>query len=449
MLAWAGRQNYRLILVSLVLGLAARGIAQEATNVSAPTAVKPEDWSIHFQATTISQKHGSFNAPYAGANSMETTEPWRTTETATLFLGLRLWSGAEIYVNPEASGGKGLSGAVGAAGFPNGEATRVGESKFTPYLARLFLRQTINLGGESETVSADANQLAGKRTKSNLTFTLGKLAAGDVFDDNSLSHDPRTQFENWSLMANGAWDFPADTRGYTYGLTVELNEPGWALRAGSLAEPTEANGSDFDHHISHALGDVVEFEKSYTVGSRAGVVRLLSFINYAHMGSYQETINTSSFAMDITRSRKYRSKFGCGVNVEQEIADDVGLFGRAGWNDGQTETWAFTEIDNTLSLGLSVKGTRWHRKNDVFGLAGVSNGLSPDHRDYLSAGGYGFIVGDSRLSYGRENILETYYAANLIPGMAISFDCQLIGNPAYNRDRGPIFVGGFRVHVAY
>ena len=342
-----------------------------------------------------------------------------------------------------------MSGAVGVAGFPNGEATRVGDSKLTPYLARLFFRQTIDLGGETEPIVADANQLAGMRSKSNLTITLGKFAAGDVFDDNSFSHDPRTQFENWSLMANGAWDFPADTRGYTYGVAIELNEPGWAIRAGSLAEPKEANGADFDHKLSQALGQVVELEEDYTTGSRPGVLRLLGFVNNAHMGSYRETLDSPALSLDVTRSRKYRSKYGYGLNYEQEIADEIGLFGRAGWNDGHTETWAFTEIDNTLSLGISVKGAHWRRKDDVFGLAGVSNGLSRDHRDYLAAGGYGFIVGDGQLNYGREEILEAYYAAKLWKGLTVSLDCQFVANPGYNRDRGPVLVGGFRFHLAY
>jgi high affinity Mn2+ porin len=193
----------------------------------------------------------------------------------------------------------------------------------------------------------------------------------------------------------------------------------------------------------------VELEKNYTISSRPGVIRLLGFVNNAHMGSYRETIDTPALGMDVTLSRQYRSKYGCGLNFEQQITDDVGFFGRAGWSDGHTETWAFTEIDDTLSLGVSFKGTGWGRKDDVFGLAGVSNGLSRDHRDYLAAGGYGFIVGDGRLNYGREDIMETYYAATLLKGITISLDCQLITHPAYNRDRGPVWVNGFRIHASY
>ncbi|MEO6993234.1 MAG: carbohydrate porin [Lacunisphaera sp.] len=434
-----------LVLCLPVLGFSQTGLSDAVLDAGQPA----EEWSLHFQATTISEKHGSFSAPYSGTNSLQTNEPWQTTETGTIFAGRELWSGGEIYLNPEISGGKGLSGTVGAAGFPNGEATRVGATTLTPYLARLFFRQTFNLDATTESVEPDANQLGGSRAKSNITLTLGRFAAGDVFDDNSYSHDPRTQFSNWSLMANGAWDFPADTRGYTYGVAVELNQPDWALRVGALAEPTEANGARFDHQLSHALGTVVEWERSYSIAAQKGVVRFLTYLNSARMGSYRQTIDHPEYGMDITRTRRYRTKQGLGLNFEQAITQDLGLFGRAGWNDGHTETWAFTEIDNTLSLGLSLKGTNWQRKSDTVGLAGVSNGLSSDHRDYLAAGGYGFIVGDGRLDYRREEVLEGYYAAQICRGLTLSVDFQYLMNPAYNRDRGPVVVSGLRLHAQY
>ncbi len=440
----------RVFLTSLVIWFPVLGFSQAGLSDFAPAMTQPaEDWSVHFQATTVSEMHGSFSAPYGGANSLQTNEPWQTTETGTIFVGRRLWSDGELYLNPEVSGGKGLSGTVGAAGFPNGEATRVGATTLTPYLARLFFRQTFNLGSTVGAVEADANQLGGKRAKSNIILTVGRFAAGDVFDDNSYSHDPRTQFSNWSLMANGAWDFPADTRGYTYGLAVELNQPDWAVRAGALAEPSEANGSKFDHKLSRAFGTVVELEKSYSITEQKGVVRFLAYVNSARMGSYRQTIDNPRYGMDVTLTRRYRLKQGLGLNFEQTIAPDLGVFGRAGWNDGHTETWAFTEIDNTFSLGLSLKGTSWQRKSDTVGLAGVSNGLSSDHRDYLAAGGYGFIVGDGRLNYRREEILEGYYAAQIYRGLTLSFDLQYLANPAYNRDRGPVLVSGLRIHAQY
>ncbi|HEY9155987.1 MAG TPA: carbohydrate porin [Opitutaceae bacterium] len=420
-----------------------------AAAATAPVSDENQTWSFHFQATTITQAHDVFSAPYAGENSLQREEPWRTTETMTLFLGVRLWSGGEFYIDPEASGGRGLSGATGLAGFPNGEATRVGNPQLTPYLARLFFRQTFALSEESEPVEADLNQIAGKRAHSNVIVTFGKLAAGDVFDDNTYSHDPRTQFENWSLMANGAWDYPADTRGYTFGGTIELNEPNWSVRVGSFAEPTEANGARFDHHLPRALAHALEIEKRFSFHGHAGALRGLLFANSARMGKYSDAIALSPTAPDVTATRAYRIKYGAGVNFEQGLTRDLSVFGRASWNDGHSETWMFTEIDSSVSAGLSLVGTSWHRHDDGIGVAVVSNGLSDDHRGYLAAGGYGFIVGDGRLNYARENLIESYYSWAVIHGLTLSFDAQFFQHPAYNRDRGPVELAGVRVHVQW
>ncbi len=419
-------------------------------------------WSFHVQATTITQAHDAFKAPYSGSESLQRKEPWRTTETMTVFLGARVWPGGEIYIDPEAAGGRGLSGAVGLAGFPNGEATRVGSSQLTPYLARLFFRQTFALSDVTDPVEGDLNQIAERRARSNVVLTVGKLAAGDVFDGNQSSHDPRTQFENWSLMANGAWDYPADTRGYTYGATVEWNCVDWSARAGAFAEPTEANGARFDHHLSRAFGDVVEIERRYKVGEHAGAVRALVFANSAHMGNYRDALLLESLAApsvaaapdsttppDITATRRYRVKYGAGLNFEQSLTAGISIFGRAGWNDGHTETWAFTEIDNTVSFGVTLSGASWHRRDDVIGVAVVSNGLSASHREYLAAGGHGFIVGDGRLDYAREDILETYYSWAAVRGVTVSVDGQFFEHPAYNRDRGPVALAGVRMHLQW
>ncbi len=406
------------------------------------------DWSLHGQATTISQRVFGFRSPYEGLNSLSPSEPFRSTVTATVFLGYKPFYGTELYVNPEMSGGKGLSGTTGAGGFPNGEATRVGNAEISPYIARLFLRQTFDLDRATEkvTVESDKNQIAGSRSTSALRFTVGKLSTGDLFDNNSFSHDARTQFMNWSLMANGAWDYPADTRGYTWGGAVEWLNKGWALRAGAFAMPKEANGSHFDHKLGQASGSAVEFERSFRLGEHPGVARFEVFLNFAHMGTYKDSISLNQSAPDIEATRRYTSKYGFAVNAEQEICHDLGAFVRAGWNDGKTETWAFTEIDETFSAGLSLKGGRWERPNDVLGLAGVINGLSPDHRDYLAHGGYGFIVGDGQLSYGTEKIIETYYSCRVISGVFVTADYQFIHNPGYNRDRGPASLATIRVH---
>jgi len=314
----------------------ASGFGMEVTNSPSTSDLTQtnETWSLHFQATTVSQAHNEFHSPYSGKNSLQADEPWRSTLTATLFLGARLWPGAEVHVNPEIAGGKGLSGTLGVAGFPNGEATRVGNPEPTPYFARYFLRQRFDLGGDAEQTEADENQLARFADKSNVTLTAGKVSAGDVFDDNKYTHDPRTQFMNWSLMFNGAWDYPADTRGYTYGFAVELNEPNWALRAGTFMEPTEANGARFDQNFGKASGNVLELEKSFCLFGRPGKARAIGFINFARMGSYRQATENPAAGLDIAQTREYRQKFGFGLNLEHEVSDDVGVFARLGWNDG-------------------------------------------------------------------------------------------------------------------
>jgi len=311
------------------------------------------------------------------------------------------------------------------------------------------LRQTIGLGGDEEPLEPDQNQLAGAQDESRLTFTLGKLGASDLFDDNTYSHDPRTQFLNWSVIENGAWDYPADTRGYTWGGAIELNQPQWALRYGLFAVPKVANGLHFDHKFAAAQGHTLEWEGRYTIGQQAGKVRLLGYWNRAHMGHYRETLDTPAFNLDITRSRTYSSKFGFGLNVEQDVTKDLGAFLRLGWNDGRTETWAFTENDQTISLGISLKGTAWHRPADQFGLAGAVNALSKDHKDYLAAGGYGFIIGDGRLNYGPEEIIESFYQFQLTRWFSATVDYQFVNQPAYNADRGPVHIWALRGHVEF
>jgi high affinity Mn2+ porin len=430
--------------------MAVSGFAQAAHEAALPPPQSTnENWAIHFQATSITQFHDRFSAPYSGQNSLKPDEPFRTTYTGTLFLGAKLWRGAELHVNPEVSGGRGLSGTVGVAGFPNGEATRVGDPDPTPYFARYFFRQRFDLGGDTEMLEPDQNQLAGPQDKSNFTVTLGKMAAGDVFDENSYSHDPRTQFMDWALMANGAWDYPADTRGYTYGLTLDFNQANWAVRAGTFMVPTEANGEKFDRNFGKASGNVLEFEHSYNLFGKPGAARILSYANFAHMGSYARALQLAPVNPDLSATRDYRVKYGIGLNIEQQFTSDVGAFLRAGWNDGRTETWMFTEIDESVSGGVSVKGTLWGRKNDTFGAAGVVNGLSSEHRRFLQAGGFGFIVGDGALRYSAEEILETYYSCRICKYFYVTAAYQFVEHPAYNADRGPANVGTVRVHCEF
>jgi high affinity Mn2+ porin len=404
-------------------------------------------WSLHAQATYIVQGHGPFHSPYSGANSLSARSDAQATITSTLFAGMRVWPGGEIYVNPELDGGAGLSEGFGVAGSPNGEGTRVGTRRIRPYLSRLFFRQVIGLGSETELRESAANQMAGPIAKKRLTFTFGKYSAVDVFDQNTYSHDPRTQFLNWALIDNAAWDYPANSRGYSWGSSLELTLEKWAARAGGFLVPLEANGPDLDKNIAHAHGLVAEIERSVEWRHHPGKWRILGFYNEGFMGDYRTTLVTPAFQEDVTRSRQVGNrKYGYGLNGEQELCEDLGSFLRAGWDDGHTETWAFTEVDRTLSMGLRLNGNRWNRQEDTFGLAGIVNALSREHREYLAAGGLGFIIGDGRLNYGTENIIETYYRWQAFESLALTFDIQGIQNPAYNRDRGPVVVFGGRLH---
>jgi len=408
-----------------------------------------EDWSYHFQGTVVLQGRGAMESPYSGPNSLSANRENATSITSTLFLGRRLWNNAAVYFDPEVSGGTGLSRTLGIAGAPNGETTRVGTTTPRAYIARLYAEQSIDLGNDTEPVLPDQNQLAGRQCSERLTFTLGKMSAGDIFDDNAYSHDARTQFLNWSLMTNGAWDYPADTRGYTYGFAAQLILKEWAIRYGIFAMPEEANGFTFDHTVAHAHGQSLEVEYDYSLLERPGKVRVMGYLNNAHMGDYREAIASAPSAPDVTSTREYRIKFGVTLNAEQKITDDLGAFLRAGWDDGRTETFAFTEIDRSFQAGLSLKGALWQRPEDTVAAAVVVNGISSAHRDYLAAGGLGFLLGDGRLRDGPETILECYYQARLAKSLFVSLDYQFVDNPGYNRDRGPVSIFGLRVHVEF
>jgi high affinity Mn2+ porin len=410
---------------------------------------KPTWYSVHGQFTFVNQRHDRFPSPYTGPHSLISDEPSANSITSTLFLDAKLWRGFEMVFNPEIAGGLGLSGTTGMAGFPNGEITRIGRVEPTLYIARLFGRQTFGFGGEQEKVEDEANQIAGTRDISRFTVTVGKLAATDIADNNKYSHDPRTQFLNWSLMYNGAWDYPANVRGYTYGVGLDFNQKNWALRYGIFAEPGEANGAELDPHILKANGQVLEWEGRYDFNCHPGALRVMTFLNHAHMGNYGDAIRLMPVDPDITLTRAYRYKYGVGANLEQEITKELGAFTRVGWNDGHSETWAFTEIDRSFAFGLLLKGKCWHRPEDEVGFAVVVNGLSQTHRAYLAAGGLGYIIGDGRLNYAAETIIESYYNLELSKAANITFDMQGVANPAYNADRGPVLVLSLRLHMEF
>ena len=406
-------------------------------------------WSLHAQGTVVVQNHPGFPAAYSGPASLSAQSETKETVSSDLYAGARLWAGAEAFVDGLAWQGFGLSNAVGAAGFPNGEAFRLGTHRPDAIVARLFVRQTIALGGEEERGEPDALTLGGQRATERLTFTLGKLSVKDIFDNNSYANDPRTQFLNWALMANEAWDYPADSLGYTTGAAVEWIRPGWAWRYGFFQMPRVSNGLQLDMHLAKAWGMVTELERDYQLGGHAGAVRLLLFGNRAHMGSYQAAVDAAARPADLVATRAYRGKSGVGLNFEQALTESLGVFARASWSDGRNESWVFADVDRAVSLGASAHGRIWGRPDDTLGLAMVGNGIAGAHRQYFAAGGTGILVGDGRLRYGTERIAEAYYDFKPARWIAVALDFQYIANPAYNRDRGPVPVFGARTHLEY
>lgn len=410
-------------------------------------------FNLHFQTTYIYQYKPSFHSPYEGENSLTGKKEKENSITATLYVGARLWKGAEVYINPEIAGGSGLSGALGMAGSSNGETFRVGSPSPTLYWGRYYLKQSFNLGKEKELLDDEANQLSVKRSKDYLSFYFGKLSLGDIFDNNEYSNSPRTQFMNWALMNNGAWDYAANVRGYTYTFTTEAQLKSFTYKLAFAALPKEANGeklnTDFKDSFSLAIN--AEVDKTYLLNKRNGNIRLLVYHNNANMGNYDEAVKTNNIPDVVSTRQLGRTKWGWGINFDQDIADNTGLFGRIGWNDGTNETWAFTEIDRTASLGISLNGNAWKRENDNAGIAVVVNALSHDHRNYLAQGGSGFILGDGKLNYGPETITELYY--NVKPSAKLPLwltgDYQFALNPGYNKDRGPVNIFSIRAHVEF
>jgi high affinity Mn2+ porin len=300
-----------------------------------------------------------------------------------------------------------------------------------------------------EKVDDGFNQIAGMRDVNRLVISIGRLPSTDSFDNNSYSHDPRTQFLNWTLMYNGAWDYPSNVRGYDYGGSIEYITKTWALRYGVFGEPTVANGASIDPHFLKANGHILEYDEFYKCNDHPGALRYLAYLNNAHMGDYRVALRDNPTNPDITTTRAYRIKYGFGINWEQEITKELGVFARIGWNDGHTESWAFTEVDGTIAWGLVLKGKAWCRPQDQVGFGMAINDLSNGHRRYLEAGGLGFELGDGRLTYATEDILEWFYNWQISKNISMTLDFQEIFNPAYNRDRGPVSVLGLRVHAEF
>ena len=416
----------------------------------------PGSWEIHGQTTFIYQGYPAFSAGYDGPNSLPMLGQSRETWTVSAFLGMRLWQGAEFYYNPELLQGFGVANTTGAAGYPNGEAQK---SNF-PYprynTSRLFLRQEIGLGGEREKVESEYGQLSGEKDVSRVTLQFGKYSVKDLFDGNDYAEDPRLDFLNWSIWASGAFDYPADRLGLTWGLTAELNQPDWAVRAGYYLVGDQPNSNTFDMNLFTRGGYVGELELRFKPFQKQGVLRFGSWLTSTFAGSYDQAIQLAASipgldANDtIAWTRQTRTKYGFYLNLQQELTDDIGLFGRFSWNDGRSEISAFTDIDRSLSGGLSIKGTRWGRPDDRVGIAGAINNIAAPHSAYLAAGGLGVLVGDGQLpSYTSENVIETYYALQVVKGVVASADYQFLGNPAYNAQRGPVHVFSGRLSMRF
>lgn len=407
-------------------------------------------FSIHGQTTFIEQYKLAFKAPYTGNNSLLPSYESQESVTSTLFAGCRLWKNASIWCNPEMAGGSGISKALGIAAATNGETFRVGNPSPQLYIARLFIQHTFAFSGGRIIQADDINQLKGYIPLRYLSLVVGKIGMADYFDRNSYSHDPRTQFMCWGLMSNGAWDYPANVRGYTPSVIVTYGSPKSEYKAAISLVPITANGSKMNWDIGKARSLTAEYTGRYSILGRSGAIRLLGFYTVANMGNYNLSILANPLSPDITSVRKDGgTKYGFAINAEQALNDHSGVFIRASWNDGHYETWAFTEIDRSLSAGYSTAGDWWHRTNDRLGLAWVVSGLSVPHRNYLAYGGSGFMLGDGNLRYALEQVGELYYSFSMRDGIQFSGAYQMVLNPGYNADRhGPVNVFSVRVHLA-
>jgi high affinity Mn2+ porin len=420
-------------------------------------SLKGERFSIHAQTTVITQYKPEFSAPYSGENSLTTEKETQTSITATLYLGLKLWKGASIFLNPEIAGGSGLSQTLGIAAATNGETFRVGSTAPQVYLARLFFNQMFDLNNQKQKIEhnyfhhhSDFNQLDEYVPTHYFSITIGKVGIADYFDDNKFSHDPRTQFMCWALMSNGAWDYPANTRGYTPSVVLEYVTPINEFRYGYSLVPLAANGNTMDWNFAEAGSHTLEYTHKHKIKNKEGTIRLLGFFTNAKMGNYSESIALNPISPDIETTRKNgHTKYGFGINAEQDITQNFGCFLRASWNDGNNETWAFTEIDKSISGGINLMGNKWKRKADNVGIAYVASGISASHLKYLQAGGKGFMLGDGNLNYAYEQLAEVYYSFALVKDQIfVTGTYQFLMNPGYNADRqGPVNIYSVRLHA--
>jgi high affinity Mn2+ porin len=449
----ATRSVLRRFAALLVLGAALSSTRSSAAQTPEGGVFVPQFLGAQF--TVIGQALAPFPALYRGPNSLTSKGDVKATHTYGLYFGVPLPARLEAYADLEMARGYAVGNAVGLAGITNGDVIRQGSIDLGqgPYVARAFLRYNMPLSRELDTAARAMDQLPRLEPAAQFEVKLGKLAATDDFDQNRYANSTRTQFTNWALFNNSAWDYAADTRGYSFGLLLAWIEPRWALRVGSYYMPTFANGNVFDTDIRHARGDNVELTVQPT--SIGTVFRLLAYVNHGRMGSYGEALaraQASGAPLNVSADdHPGRIKYGLGLNVEQPLADggETGAFLRLGWNDGRTEDFVFTEVDRHFSAGAQLAGSHWGRSADRLGLALVLHGLSPLHEAYLARGGTGFLLGDGALNYGFEEILETYYRFQLGHYVELGPGFQAIEHPGYNRDRGPAVLGALRLNVRY
>jgi high affinity Mn2+ porin len=438
---------------------AAPGEADAATG-PAPRSYWP--MVVGAQYTYVLQHQDALDAPYSGRLSLGPDADTQPTHTMGLYLGWAPTSWAQLYFDTEKFMGAGVSGATGLGGLTNGDVVRQGANgiKKTFYIARTFVRFMLPLGPGVAAVERAQDQLPGMEASTRLELKVGRMAVSDDFDRNRYAASTRTEFMNWSLWDNTAWDYAANTRGYTDGFVIGYVSPVWSLKYGVYRMPEVANGQTLVDSLRRARGENLELTLSPSTGGT--IVRLLAYRNTASMGNYRNALaiakETGAVPAIVADDREGRHKTGFGINAEQPLADggETGVFMRLGWNDGKNESFAFTEVDNVASVGAQVSGVHWRRADDRLGSALVSEGLSGPHRDYLAAGGSGFLLGDGRLHYARETIFELYYCAQLTQSIGrwpvkvqLSPDFQYIRNPGYNHDRGPARFWGIRLHVEY
>jgi high affinity Mn2+ porin len=437
-----------VIALALLIPASPANADDDATLLPHPDA----PWWLSAQVNVIGQAQPGFHSPYAGANSFQRDDHTAVSTVETIFAGYELTPYTAIVVAGESAGGGGLSNALGIAGYTNLDVVRNPTLGAAPYLGRAFIDQIIPLSSTWVAHDRDPLHILRKLPTRRLEIRAGKLSTVDMFDLNTVGSDSHLQFMNWSIDNNGAYDYAADTRGYTYGAVIEYAQEEFAVRFGEMLMPKVANGIDYDFDIANARGENLEAEYHDQIAGRAGTVRVLGYVNHAKMGNYA-LANAPALVgeietPDIATTRQVgRTKYGVGLNVEHELTRDLHGFLRLGWSDGKNESFAYTEIDDTLAIGGDLRGTWWARDADKLGLAVVTNGLSADHERYLALGGKGFLLGDGTLHYGRETIVETYYTARVYRGVSVSADGQLVVDPGYNTDRGPAIVGSLRLHL--